>query len=180
MGCNASKPAPAAARDDGVIVVGPRGDACGADVGVHKVVVLGDVAVGKTSLAHRFVHGTFDEAHKATVPSGLFVVVVGLGPDHNNRQVTLRIWDTAGQEEFHNVCLVSGAILCSCVRAQACVACARTSLNLPLCVTWRWNAQSLGPGFYRHATLGLFTYEVSDPLSLVHVKRCVRSWVCVQ
>jgi Ras-related protein Rab-6A len=33
----------------------------------HKVVFLGDLAVGKTSLINQFVYGSFDDTHKSTI-----------------------------------------------------------------------------------------------------------------
>ncbi len=48
-----------------------------------------------------------------------------------------------------------------------------------LYVTRRLDAQALGRGFYRKATLGVFTYDVSDPLSLVNTKRCVCEYECM-
>ena len=61
-----------------------------------KVVLIGDAAVGKTSLVVRFLHDRFD----TTLPT--------VGASYATKQVTLPsgrpfalgIWDTAGQERF--------------------------------------------------------------------------------
>ena len=105
MGCNDSKPQHHTRRNDDVVVVarGPTAAVNGKNVGRHKIVILGNVCVGKTCILRRFVFGEFDEAHNATVSANFCKVSVCLGPDHNNREVTLDAWDTAGQERFHMV-----------------------------------------------------------------------------
>jgi small GTP-binding protein len=61
-----------------------------------KIILLGDVSVGKTSIATRHAKGTFD-----------FKMISTVGVDHvistmtvQDRPVKLLLWDTAGQEEF--------------------------------------------------------------------------------
>ncbi|KAG7209118.1 hypothetical protein KM043_015264 [Ampulex compressa] len=63
---------------------------------ISKAIVIGDVAVGKTSLVNRFCHKLFDNNYKATIGVDFEVErfdVLGV-PFH------LQIWDTAGQERF--------------------------------------------------------------------------------
>ncbi|XP_018364417.1 PREDICTED: ras-related protein Rab-34 isoform X2 [Trachymyrmex cornetzi] len=63
---------------------------------ISKVIVIGDVAVGKTSLVNRFCHRLFDNNYKATIGVDFEVErfdILGV-PFH------LQIWDTAGQERF--------------------------------------------------------------------------------
>ncbi|KAH0952132.1 hypothetical protein HN011_010906 [Eciton burchellii] len=63
---------------------------------ISKVIVIGDVAVGKTSLVNRFCHKRFDNNYKATIGVDFEVErfdILGV-PFH------LQIWDTAGQERF--------------------------------------------------------------------------------
>nr|KAF7406600.1 hypothetical protein H0235_014256 [Vespula pensylvanica] len=63
---------------------------------ISKVIVIGDVAVGKTSLVNRFCHKLFDNNYKATIGVDFEVErfdLLGV-PFH------LQIWDTAGQERF--------------------------------------------------------------------------------
>ncbi|XP_011306338.1 ras-related protein Rab-34 [Fopius arisanus] len=63
---------------------------------IAKVIVLGDVAVGKTSLVNRFCHKKFDNNYKATIGVDFEVERFDvLGVPFN-----LQIWDTAGQERF--------------------------------------------------------------------------------
>ncbi|XP_078008032.1 ras-related protein Rab-36 isoform X3 [Phascolarctos cinereus] len=63
---------------------------------VSKVVVLGDLYVGKTSLINRFCKDAFDRDYKATI---------GVDFEIERFQIagipySLQIWDTAGQEKF--------------------------------------------------------------------------------
>ncbi|XP_051161411.1 ras-related protein Rab-34-like [Leptopilina boulardi] len=61
-----------------------------------KVIVLGDVAVGKTSLVNRFCHKSFNNNYKATIGVDFEVEKFDiLGVPFN-----MQIWDTAGQERF--------------------------------------------------------------------------------
>ncbi|MFX1466942.1 MAG: Rab family GTPase [Promethearchaeota archaeon] len=63
---------------------------------ILKVVAIGDIAVGKTSIAMRYVHNKFDPKYKATigVTYALKKLVI------NDKKITLGIWDTGGQEMF--------------------------------------------------------------------------------
>ncbi|EFA10238.2 ras-related protein Rab-36 [Tribolium castaneum] len=63
---------------------------------VCKVIILGDLCVGKTSLLNRFCHKIFDSSYRTTI-----------GVDFHSEQINilgipyyLQIWDTAGQERF--------------------------------------------------------------------------------
>ncbi|XP_020296837.1 ras-related protein Rab-34-like [Pseudomyrmex gracilis] len=63
---------------------------------ISKVIVIGDVAVGKTSLVNRFCHKLFDNNYKATIGVDFEVErfdILGV-------PFYLQIWDTAGQERF--------------------------------------------------------------------------------
>lgn len=61
-----------------------------------KIVVLGDAAVGKTSLIVRYVKGVFNPGYIITLGVNFFTQDVTI------QDKTLRyiIWDTAGQERF--------------------------------------------------------------------------------
>ncbi|KAK3582655.1 hypothetical protein CHS0354_001705 [Potamilus streckersoni] len=64
-----------------------------------KVVVVGDVGVGKTCLATRFVKGTFEPAYELTIGAGFLCKAVEL-PDYT---IIFQIWDTAGQERYRSL-----------------------------------------------------------------------------
>ncbi len=61
-----------------------------------KILLLGDGAVGKTSLVQRFVHNKFAKAYLMTIgmePYSRFETI-------NDTKVCLQLWDIAGQERF--------------------------------------------------------------------------------
>jgi Ras-related protein Rab-6A len=64
-----------------------------------KVVVLGDVMVGKTSFIARYLYGNFNAQYQATIGIDFLSTSVSL-PD---RTLRLQIWDTAGQERFRSL-----------------------------------------------------------------------------
>lgn len=63
-----------------------------------KVCVVGDFAVGKTSVVERFVHNEFSARYLSTVGVKIDTKEI----DHETRKVThkLVIWDVAGSREF--------------------------------------------------------------------------------
>ena len=64
-----------------------------------KIVLLGDTAVGKTSLCARLVNGTFDSFTEPTIGAAFLTKTVQTG-DITHR---LEIWDTAGQERYKSL-----------------------------------------------------------------------------
>lgn len=63
---------------------------------ISKVVVVGDLCVGKTSLINRFCKDVFDRDYKATIGVDFEMERFEIaGVPYN-----LQIWDTAGQEKF--------------------------------------------------------------------------------
>ncbi|XP_064652900.1 ras-related protein Rab-34-like isoform X2 [Lineus longissimus] len=65
-------------------------------VKLSKVVLVGDVAVGKTCLVNRFCHDVFDRDYKATIGVDFEVEKFSI----LSMPFNLQIWDTAGQERF--------------------------------------------------------------------------------
>lgn len=61
----------------------------------YKVIVLGDGAVGKTSLIMRFCEDSFKQTYKQTIGLDFFIKRVVLP---GNVNVTLQIWDIGGQQ----------------------------------------------------------------------------------
>ena len=70
-----------------------------------KIVVLGDPAVGKTSLIRRFVINAFDDKYLTTIGAKIVKKEVQLrsGGAKPDIDVTLMIWDVAGQKTLGNV-----------------------------------------------------------------------------
>jgi Ras-related protein Rab-5C len=64
-----------------------------------KLVLLGDVGTGKSSLVLRFVKGQFVEFQESTIGAAFFSQTVAV----NDETVKFEIWDTAGQERYHSL-----------------------------------------------------------------------------
>ena len=60
--------------------------------------MLGDFAVGKTSLVHRFVYNKFEADYLATIGVHVSRKEVDLGPERG--RVGLVVWDLAGGDTF--------------------------------------------------------------------------------
>ena len=65
-----------------------------------KIIVIGDIAVGKTSLIRRYIDNTFSDDYKASISC-----------ENKNKKVDIdgetvadmQIWDTAGEEKFMSI-----------------------------------------------------------------------------
>lgn len=66
---------------------------------VFKIVVLGNAAVGKTSLINQYVEQTFKEDYKPTL--GANIIRKDVAMDNINAKVRLILWDLAGQEKYN-------------------------------------------------------------------------------
>ncbi len=64
-----------------------------------KVVMMGDFAVGKTSLVHRFVYDKFSDFYLTTV--GVKVTKKEVSVDNND--ISLLLWDIAGSDNFNSI-----------------------------------------------------------------------------
>ena len=64
-----------------------------------KIILIGDSAVGKTSLLLKFTDGAFSDQATATIGAEYKEKEITL----NNRKIILQIWDTSGQERFHSL-----------------------------------------------------------------------------
>ncbi|KAK8800171.1 hypothetical protein WA171_004806, partial [Blastocystis sp. BT1] len=64
-----------------------------------KIVVIGPPDVGKTCLSVRYVRGRFVENSITTIGASFLMKTVTSG----NMSVTMKIWDTAGQEVFRSM-----------------------------------------------------------------------------
>ena len=62
---------------------------------LFKVVVIGDIECGKTSIMNRFIEGTFDE-ESATISVDYKEKIIEV----NDKSIKLQVWDTAGLERF--------------------------------------------------------------------------------
>ena len=103
----------------------PKGDENddGVQEYLYKVLVVGDIGTGKTSIIKRYVHNIFSMHYKSTIGElkNLFrfncrsLHCMSLGVDFalkvlnwdQNSVVRLQLWDIAGQERFGNMTRVS-------------------------------------------------------------------------
>jgi small GTP-binding protein len=61
-----------------------------------KVMLLGEIGVGKSSLARRFVFDRFDADYKTTIGVDVLTHDVALGPEADNATLRFVLWDTDG------------------------------------------------------------------------------------
>jgi small GTP-binding protein len=65
-----------------------------------KICLLGDFAVGKTSLVRRFVYDLFDDKYISTIGVKVSRKTVAIPRADEVVELTLMLWDLAGSEEF--------------------------------------------------------------------------------
>ncbi len=68
-----------------------------------KVCLLGDFAVGKSSLVRRFVEGIFEDKYLSTIGAKVDRKIVSLQTESQATNLTLLLWDLAGGEKFDRV-----------------------------------------------------------------------------
>lgn len=89
-----------------------------------KVCLLGDFAVGKTSLIRRFVYNRFEDQYLSTIGVKVSRKTVFVPRSEEMVELIIMLWDLAGGQEFDNVRTsylrgVSGGVLvCDLCRAS--------------------------------------------------------------
>lgn len=89
-----------------------------------KVCLVGDFAVGKTSLVRRFVEGIFEDKYLSTIGTKVSRRIITLEQAGRSVELTLLLWDLAGGEKFDRVMAsyyrgAAGAILvCDLTRPE--------------------------------------------------------------
>ena len=68
-----------------------------------QVVIVGNGAVGKSSMIQRYCRGTFTKTYKKTIGVDFLEKQLRV----HGEDVRLMLWDTAGQEEFDAITKVS-------------------------------------------------------------------------
>ncbi|EDS89582.1 ras-related protein Rab-1A, putative [Entamoeba histolytica HM-1:IMSS-B] len=69
------------------------------DVILLKVLLIGDISVGKTSLLLRYCDSTFSTTYITTIGVDFKVATM----KRNGRTIKMQIWDTAGSERFRSI-----------------------------------------------------------------------------
>lgn len=64
-----------------------------------KILMIGDSAVGKSSILLKYIDGEFRNSMLPTIGVDYKMKTV----DNNGKKVKLQIWDTAGQESFQSI-----------------------------------------------------------------------------
>ena len=62
-----------------------------------KIIIVGEPAVGKTSLIKKFISGRFSTDYKASIGTNMFIKDLDLD---SGMTIKLQIWDIAGQERW--------------------------------------------------------------------------------
>ena len=86
------------------------------EIVLKKVVLLGDSAVGKTSLIRRFVHDQFDDKYISTIGVKVSKRIMPVKFQENDYEVKLMVWDIIGSQGYESsqarhIAGLNGAIL---------------------------------------------------------------------
>ena len=65
-----------------------------------KIIIVGEPAVGKTSLVKKFISGQFAKDYRSSIGTNIFIKKINL---KNIGKVTIQLWDIAGQERWINM-----------------------------------------------------------------------------
>ena len=66
----------------------------------YKVILLGSIAVGKTSLLKKYIKNEFNSEYQCTIKSEFQTKTLNI---NNQEQAKLTIWDTCGDEKFRAI-----------------------------------------------------------------------------
>lgn len=82
------------------------------DDNVLKIVILGEGRVGKTSILSKYFKKKFNEGQESTVNPAFYEKTI----THQGKNIQLKFWDTAGQEQFNAISTIyyqnaAGALL---------------------------------------------------------------------
>ena len=65
-----------------------------------KIILVGNVAVGKTSIIGRYINNSFDDKYRCTIQAEQQTKII---KEDESTSIKMNIWDTVGQEKFRSV-----------------------------------------------------------------------------
>jgi small GTP-binding protein len=65
---------------------------------ISKIVLLGEISVGKTCIINRFVNNSFDLKELSSSSASFITKIVKF--DDMDEEIKFEIWDTVGQEKY--------------------------------------------------------------------------------
>lgn len=65
-----------------------------------KIILVGDVSVGKTSVLQRYINNNFKDDYTCTIQAEQKTKIIN---EDSNTSIRMDIWDTAGQEKFRSL-----------------------------------------------------------------------------
>ncbi|MHA1729133.1 MAG: Rab family GTPase [Promethearchaeota archaeon] len=68
-----------------------------------KIIIIGEHAVGKTSLTRKYIENEFTHDYRPTIGTNVFIKKLSIDNFTNTYNVSVNIWDVAGQERFQNM-----------------------------------------------------------------------------
>ena len=66
----------------------------------YKIILVGEVSVGKTSIIGRYLNNSFSDDYRCTIQAEQQTKVI---KEDENTSIKLNIWDTVGQEKFRAI-----------------------------------------------------------------------------
>ena len=64
-----------------------------------KIIIIGEIATGKTSLINRYCMNTFQTQYLATIGASFLEKEIKI----DDKEITFQFWDTAGAEKFRTL-----------------------------------------------------------------------------
>ena len=68
-----------------------------------KIVVLGDVSVGKTNIIHRIMGEDFREMEATIGAEFMYLNIKNIDKDDPSKTLSIQIWDTSGAERYKSI-----------------------------------------------------------------------------
>lgn len=68
-----------------------------------KISIIGDFAVGKTSLIRRYIDNAFARDYRPTIGSNIFIKKIDLTHNNVDYLVSISLWEVAGQDRWQKV-----------------------------------------------------------------------------